>query len=82
MIEVPGGTLGPASLGLELVDGGGEETLGTVGLSTVGFFFSLDNSLILLVLISWSESESSSDEESSSSLWLTSLIIALISSLL
>ena len=52
MIEVPGGTLGPASLGLELVDGGGEETLGTVGLSTVGFFFSLDNSLILLVLIS------------------------------
>ena len=52
LIEVPGGTLGPASLGLELVDGGGEDTLGTIGLSTVGFFFSLDNSLILLVLIS------------------------------
>ena len=81
-MEVPGGTLGPANLGLEpeLV-GGGEDTLGTF--SGVVFFFccSLDSSLILLVLISVSESESEESESSSNRL-LTSLIIELISSLL
>ena len=82
-MEVPGGTLGPANLGLDPeLAGGGEDTLGTF--SRVVFFFccSLDSSLILLVLISVSESESEESSESSSNRLLTSLIIELISSLL
>ena len=86
-IEVPGATLGFVGLGLELElkDGGGdlgEDNFG--GGSRLESFlgFSLDNSLILRVLISQSELEDSSSEESSSKRLLTSLIMALISSLL
>ena len=85
LIAVPGGTLGPANLGLEPKLGGGEDTLDTEEvLSTFVFFFccSLESSLILLVLISLSDSESEESSESSSNRLLTSLIIELISSLL